>query len=320
MKKLGIFLAGVALLVSSIVSAKADYIRDHITGVYVYNARKDMTPIEVNLYNRSLTSPKSYKPVAPIEEAEKKSEFVIPILSTIIPRALITGCTPYASKFRSEKREFEKIFKVDILPERVTCNQLFLDYYYPTGVPYTGRMPKFIDLPQPDVGLGYVLSHKRDTESIRVAIHRSLGMGIVVKIRPKHARDNKLWNFKDDLVRINPYNGKPNTIKIGQYEGFTVTKFNTDSRWRYYYDNGPDEIRYVACVMPVEMSYHKLKCTTHMPINDNFYVKLTFLDFRLNGGRAFLRQRVRNFKKHFCGYLKCDEKALQAAKITGEIK
>ena len=301
MTKLVILLAGVALLVSSIAVAKADYIYGHLSGVQFYNARRDMTPIEVNLYG--FIDNRKYTRILPIEEAEKRAYYIKPVFKMIIPRAFITGCPPYTSSPRRKTKAFIKRFVVDVLPERSVCEQLFLAYNYPSGTPLTGRMPKFKNLPKPDIGLGYVLSHKKDRKSIKSAMRRATAMSILI-YPARNSRGHISWN--PDA----PWNKKKHEQQ--KYQGF---RHFVRARGHSFYDNGADEILLVRCTATAKESRHNFYCNTYVPINKNLYAKLTFLDFRLNGGRAFLRQRVRNFKKHFCGYLKCDEKALQAAKI-----
>ena len=67
-----------------------------------------------------------------------------------------------------------------------------------------------------------------------------------------------------------------------------------------------DGIYAVKCLTPVERSNPEVFCTAYVALNESLGAELGFIDFRLHGGRAFLRERIAAWKSHVCGALHCN--------------
>jgi len=85
----------------------------------------------------------------------------------------------------------------------------------------------------------------------------------------------------------------------------------------WFFDDGSDDIRAIECYPNLPSRGNIFYCSYYFALNSKLRVELKFIDFRLNGGREFARERVRAFKKAMCPVFHCDEEALRAATIKG---
>lgn len=311
------WLLGVLTLLAGICSfwgsgpSMADNIREHIRGPFVYNGGNDMSLVNVRLFYSFWHRKERRNIVPPVGTEVDDWPWGMP-LKMSIPRAFVTGCKPYSSRSK------DPIFKVRSLPDDVACTEMVIDYYYPTASPYTGPEPDFDEIHKKkplDIGFGQVFRSGSGKDVVNRSVRRALKMDVEIKLYGKDdgdVRSSGLWNPNQQLYK-KLY--KRSSLK---YQGFTVLIDDFGgSGGRIYFDDGPDEIRIVRCPVAIEQSRIDYYCTAEVPVNDHIYVRMKFIDFRLNGGRAFLRERIKNFKKHFCRYLECDDTALRAAAITG---
>jgi hypothetical protein len=197
------------------------------------------------------------------------------------------------------------------IPQKAYCRNVFeASFFYPTGVPFS-RGRKFEDDLQennppttPFFGKGYdQLKRIRDKTKF-LNTHAIIALS---------KRDLSHW----DLMQEHGGENAKNVTYRGRYEGFTEIR---RYKYTYFYDNGSDGIRAVQCFDLTERSEPSQTCSTQFRVNDKLVATVSFIDFRLHGGREFLRERVRNFKKIMCPFLKCDENALSAAEVTGGIQ
>ena len=283
----------------SLSPAFADDIPDSNSGPYVYSSL-DMRKIEVNivsLYKYDDVTGKML--IGKIDEEQKFVEGP-PVLTTMIPRAFVNICEPYST------HAIDPNFRVDVLPAKIFCSYLTMNLLYPTGIPYTvayERVNKDWDQTKPNpttpfFGKGF------DELQFPSQQLRALHMGVEIQPYLKN-RNLEAWDNSGEVKWL---------TKIESFEGFSVFTDNVSS-WRFYYDNGPDEIRKIDCLSSTEKSNPIFYCTAEFPLNESLMARLTFLDFRIHGGRDFARERIRAFKKAFCPMLKCDDKAINAAKI-----
>jgi hypothetical protein len=296
----GIFLASVGLMSGCASFALADNIPGSFDAPWAYYST-DMSPIEVNfaaffydgVNNRNMTG--HFDPVT--------KNFVegSAVATAIIPRAYITAFQPYSSN-----RTPIPGFQFDTLPDNIVGHDLIITMTYPKGLPYSIVYETWPDH-KPDMGLfGMGVGASKLASKKEQA--RALFMQATVFATPLNdARKSMLFDPKFTIGA-----GK----RIEDREGFQ-DYLQPPSSWESYFDNGADEIRKIDCVDPTERALPDNFCSYTFPLNSKLVAKLDFIDFRLNGGREFARDRIRAFKKVMCPVFHCDEKALRAAEVKG---
>ena len=228
------------------------------------------------------------------------------ILKTEIPKKLLSVCFPYA-----RNGDASGLFRVKRLPDEVFCNKISFVINYATGEEWTGsemlkrdNLEKFLrERPKPDP----LIFGNVPADETNVDFERYFEMGADVYVWVS----SKLGETISKMIGVQPKN------RIGEFEGFRVYREGTSS-WTDYVDIGAaDGIQHVLCVNPPERMTPRAFCRAKIVINDRLVAEVNFIDFRLHGGRAFLQERVRAFKKHMCPILKCNDAALSAAKVVG---
>jgi hypothetical protein len=311
MKRISPTLTALLSLMIIYSAAFADSIPDAFSGPYVFNT-SDMTEIEVNLirglkYADGSIEPEldgpTGKPISGKYDANKKFRAEPPLITARLPRALVNICDPYTSKAESY------FFDVNELPDEIYCTNFMINYLHPDGLPLTKALSMDWNEMRATRPSPTSPSFGKDFDKLQYEPERIrfLRMEAVVRINEFNGRYAiPTWNKQDQTKNY------PNSI-VEEYDGYTSVSDGV-SNWQYYFDDGPDEIRSVACVTSIEDAQPGFFCTANFPIRDNVFVALTFIDFRLHGGRKFLRERVRMFKKQFCQQLNCDLKSINAAK------
>jgi hypothetical protein len=298
-RKPKIFLSVALALLFSIIDCRvclADNIPDSYSGPWAYFST-DMSPVEVNIakifYDHNT---ETYRTGTLVDPDSPRFVEGPPIVKATIPRAYINVFGDYSSRALSPE------FRHDNIPDKAFGESLVMMMTYPDGLPYSiawsswdDRKP---DMSQPGMGAqANMLQSKKD-------ILRATRIKAQVRYSaPFDARDRV-------LVTI----GSGHTLTSTVHDGFQVYSHKSLPE-QAYVDDGPDEIRLIRCLSPIEKSVPSFFCTYYVPLNDKLLVELDFLDFRLNGGRKFARDRVRLFKKIMCPKLQCDAKAIEAARV-----
>lgn len=212
-------------------------------------------------------------------------------LTITLPRAYIVYANGYSSKARKGPT-----YKT--LPQRLRTNHVQLLLTYPDGKPYSITQSKSgVEKPDPT----------------------AWGMGKDIATWPPR-RQSRAAAIKADIHLSNTDMRKkfgPNRYQtyLGERDGFRRFSGLGGGSMEYLYDDGPDDIRRVACTRELEKSNPVFFCTYTIVLNKNLWAELQFIDFRLHGGRPFARERIRVFKKAICPIVQCDELALQSAEV-----
>jgi hypothetical protein len=226
------------------------------------------------------------------------------VLKTEIPKKLLSVCFPY-----SRSKATSALFKVKSLPNEVFCNKISFVMNYATGEEWTGsemlkrdNFEKFLrERPKPDP----LIFGKVPEDETNVDFERYFEIKADVFVRKNQG---KFEYPEGSVMRRN---------KIGYSDGFSVYRPANSSWTGYFDDQASDGLGYVLCVNPPDRMTPRAFCKATIVINDRLIAEVDFIDFRLHGGRAFLQERVRAFKKHMCPILKCNDSALSAAKVVG---
>jgi hypothetical protein len=230
------------------------------------------------------------------------------VLTTKIPKSLLSVCFPY-----SRSKGTSPMFKVKSLPDEIFCNKISFNMNYVDGKSLQNstmfRDEHFEDYirksPKPlPVIMGKLPDIPREDQP-RVTWRRYFEMTADV-----YPRKN-LGKFDYPEGRVMRRN------RIGQLEGLEVYKSQNSSWTGYFDEQASDGLNYILCVAPPDRTHPEFFCSAHIVINDDLVAKVDFVDFRVHGGRQFLRDRIRAFKKHVCPILKCSSEALQAADVVG---
>jgi hypothetical protein len=306
-----------SFLVSAFIitnDAEADYIPNAIAGPFIYSST-DLTEIEVNLvydFKYQDGEPVLDETGEPVVGQQVGDKFITkpPAFSTKLPRAQVNYCNPYSSRAVSSYFDTGGFFKNGALPNRIYCKQFSMYYLYTDGTPITIAHATPLDSLKSRWPKPAPASFGKDFDQLQNKwdMLRYLSMVAIIHANGFDSRDGVyLWDTKR-LIK-----DAPNTT-IGDYEGF-LSFVSGASDTPEYFDDGADEIRYVSCASSIEKSHPGFYCTVYFPISRGAFVELSFVDFRLHGGRQFLRERVRSFKRLFCEQLKCDQQSINAAKV-----
>ena len=210
-------------------------------------------------------------------------------LRTTLPRDILSICFPYS-------RRGDGPFKVESLPDEVFCNKIGFAIYYDDGKP------------------AWRYKSREERDAVRNRTSDPSVFGKVPSAEFRRTIDvGRFSKVTADVFPIGPgWPTKPKPLavdkgqKIGEYEGFDVYEFGP-SLYRSYVDfNSGDGIFYVECPAPIEKSHPEFYCKASVKLNDQIGAELSFIDFRLHGGRAFLRERIAAWKSHMCEALHCN--------------
>jgi hypothetical protein len=261
----------------------------------------DMNPVEISFASFFYDSVNNKNITGHLDPVTKNFVEGSPIATAVIPRAYITAFQPYSSN-----RTPIPGFQFDTLPDKIIGHDLTITMTYPKGLPYSivyEAWPEHKpDMSLPGLGLGASkLTDKKQQMRVLFIQARIFAMAF------DDARTSLLFDPKFNIGA-----GK----RIEDREGFQ-DYLQPPSSWESYFDNGADEIRQVDCIATTERALPDHFCSYSFPLNSKLVAKLDFIDFRLNGGREFARDRIRAFKKVMCPVFHCDEKALRAAEVKG---
>jgi hypothetical protein len=289
----------VCVLISAASSALADSIPGFLDGPYAYYST-DMNPVEVSFASiKSDDTTGTYK-TGHLDSVTKEFVQGAPMTTAILPRAFINAFVPYSSK-----KTWHRDFQVRVLPSKIVGNNLIMAMTYPDSLPYSvvyETWPKYKpDLSLPGMGQGVI---KWDD-------HKALTRAMLVTAKLSATPFGNAREF--GCLQPMRCGGK---LFVGDYQGFKHYR-DPDGMGtgHYYFDNGSDDIRAIKCFGTFNDTPPGHFCTYSLAMNPSIFAELTFLDFRMHGGRPFVRDRIRVFKKFACPIFQCDEKALKAAEI-----
>ena len=221
-------------------------------------------------------------------------------LRTTLPRDILSICFPYSRRGGGP-------FKVESLPDEVFCNKIGFAIYYDDGKPvWRSKSREERDAVRnrtsDPLAFGKVPSAEfRRTLNVK---RFSTVAADVFPIGPEWF-DHLQFVLADGRIKNELGEYKGSGKYIGDYEGFR--EYQDGPRFRNYLDSkGRDGIYAVKCLTPIEGSHPEFYCTAYVDLNDNIGAELTFIDFRLHGGRAFLRERIAAWKSHMCEALHCN--------------
>ncbi len=291
--KLLAFLAALALFMPP---AAADYVPYFVSAPFNYFST-DMRPIEVSLgipqYDKASGTVKSVR-----RNSAKELVDGPPISVVHIPRAYIMFANTYSSSRRALSG-----FRHEILPDRIVSDHLTLAVAYPDGSPLSVSYGAF-HRNKPNLKL-----LGRDIDKIR---KDEQARAIVLLANIYVSQNNNMRNT--EVLSYKVFGGPE---YVGMYEGFKHYRGSGTSQ--SFYDLGSDDIVAIRCYGNMEIAPPGVYCSYRFPLNSSIEVEMHFLDFRIHGGRAFARDRVRAFKKFACPIFHCDEKALRAAEVKGSV-
>jgi hypothetical protein len=294
------FLACIIANVLLIAPAAADYVPYFVSAPFNYFST-DLSPIEVSLgfgqYDDTNGTIKSVR-----RDPAKGFVNGPPFAVVSIPRAYIMSAEHYSSS-----RKALPGYRHEILPDKIVTNRLVLAVTYPDGSPLSVSYDAFQRKRRDLSLLGKDIDKiRKDKQARAIVLLAEISLSLMNNVRDKDVLSRKIF-------------GGPEYV--GLYEGFKQFRDRsglTDSQ--YFYDVGPDDIVAIKCSGDGARTPPDFYCKYRFPLNQNIMVSMDFLDFRLHGGRAFARERIRAFKKFACPIFRCDEKALKATEVEGGIQ
>jgi len=201
----------------------------------------------------------------------------VPLAVFEMPRAYI-----YLSARHSEK-------DYDELPSQIVTDSIYIVMTYPNGLPYSlalrDRDERAFAQREKEQAVG-----KKSTDTFRF-------------VRMKAQIYGSTPNA-NDLATFRPY----------KYEHYVDDYVDRRGRLKHYSSLGaqvylgePGElIRRVRCLRPEQQTNPVFYCDYYTPLSANVVAKVTFADFRVNGGLVYAEERLRAFKATVCRYIACD--------------
>jgi hypothetical protein len=226
------------------------------------------------------------------------------IQTTKIRKNLLSICHPYGRKQK------KAVFKVENLPDELYCGAIGLTFNYDDGISWDNVRPTRRD--ELESLLADKSKHSLILGRITSKTHWSdLDRYKIIRAEIEILRDQK---HKDAYFSPKMVVGK----KTREYEGFEeYLATPTDGMPQYFDVNALDGIQRVDCVSNPAQTNAVYFCHARLLLNPLIIAKVGFIDFRHHGGRLFLQERVRAFKKIVCPIIKCDTAALREAEVVG---
>lgn len=262
-------------------------------GAPFYYYSTDTRPVEVTFAQIRYNNETSTYKFGHTDPTTGKFLEGVPIAVATLPRAYINRLSSYTSGSDVSHEDFRQ----EILPDKIVGNNLMMTMTYPDGLPYSTVYDTWpLHRPSAETGLvsgDYALRKKK--EEIR-----SLLLWVDIGANPYgKSRESSLF--------------EPKSLEfVGTFQGFRKYKYKIGT-FEIYLANDADEIRRIQCSRGATALQF---CEYRVPLNSHLTAAFHFVDFRLHGGRAFARERIRAFKRTMCPVFKCDERALRAAEIN----
>lgn len=201
-----------------------------------------------------------------------------PLATFEIPRAYI-----FLSSLHSEK-DFP-----DLPPEIVT-DSIFIAMTYPDGIPYSLALDDRREGARADLEREKA-SYKGHAHRFRFVLMESQISGSV-----PNAYDSPTFRPYKYEHYIDDYRDAHGTLK----------HYSTIGVSGVYLGEPGDLIRRVRCPRDIEHTNPVFFCQYHTVLSSHVVAKVTFVDFRVNGGLEFAEERIRAFKAAVCRYIDCD--------------
>ncbi len=197
-----------------------------------------------------------------------------PLVEFEIPRAYI-----YLSSHHSEKRYPE-------LPSEIETRAIYIALTYPDGLPYS------IAIDQQGRKDSAARRAGRAVMQTTADQLRPLRMTAQIALSGPNAYQSAIFRPRD----YEKYIGDYGTLKRYTFTGVTDIYFATPENL----------IRKIRCPRQPENPSPLVFCDYHTVLSSHVRAKVTFVDFRENGGLAFAEERIRAFKAAVCQYVNCD--------------
>ncbi|RVU38745.1 hypothetical protein EOI86_05595 [Hwanghaeella grinnelliae] len=191
-----------------------------------------------------------------------------------LPRAYI-----YLTSHHSEKQVVE-------LPSEIEADTIFIVLTYPAGEPYSVALARLNE--------SFVAARRNgntDLKSPSTQLRSVLTEGAISTSKPV-AYDSAIFHPRD----YEPY--------IGDYG--TLKRHDTLGTSEVYFGKPGDLIRKIRCYRTPENAKPNFFCDYYTVLSSHVMAKVSFVDFRVNGGIRFAEERVRAFKQTVCRHMQCD--------------
>lgn len=280
-------LIGILLLVSRCSGQGERHLVNGIASGGNIFASSEMKPVTVNFIN----------PMQPSN----------PIISVALPRAFVIAFDPYTSKSYGGEESYTA------LPDDMKGHgPLWIAYLHPKGDPYTHAPGTFSERETGPVDSSF----GKGFSTLKLEQQKRWLMGHA-KIYLLHQRwIDEGFDTTRKLIACQDKAGclfiPKGSERLGDEYGLASFKAKQGTM-HYYFSSGGKDAWIAQCFGAEEKSHPQFFCKYIFPLNDKLFAQLEFLDFRLHGGPDFARARIRAFKRAFCGYFKCDDRALAAA-------
>jgi len=191
-----------------------------------------------------------------------------------LPRAYI-----YLTSHHSEK-QYRR------LPSEIEADTIYIVLTYPKGLPYS-------------IALDQLTKRSAAMRAEGEANSRSPAEQL------RHLR------MKAAISAVNPdqyqsmvFFPRPYERYLGDYG--TLKHHESLGSNEVYFGKPGDLIRKISCPLTAERAKPLFFCDYYTLLSSYVVAKVTFVDFRANGGLAFAEDRIRAFKAAICRYMKCD--------------
>ena len=94
-----------------------------------------------------------------------------------------------------------------------------------------------------------------------------------------------------------------------EYDGFLYDP--TAATGHIYYNISGGSLKSISCGRSLKRSKANIFCTYSVALGENFIAEIDFPDFRLNGGRGYVVERISVFLRAMCMYFACDSNSIQ---------
>lgn len=223
------------------------------------------------------------------------------VLTTKIPRNLISMCEPYARGGQ------HSVFNVQSLPDEVFCKKVNIDLNYADGKAMTvtdmfrgDNYDHLRNQPQPsDIIFGKLPENRGGVD-----IKRYYEMSVDISIK---------FDYVEELFM------RESRWRRADIDGFEVYMPGTAGATALFDNFKKDGVEHVSCSTADPLAKHSLiaYCTYYFPLNDQLQAEVKFIDFREHGGRLFLEERIAALKKWICPIFNCNEQVLAQAQVRG---
>ena len=171
---------------------------------------------------------------------------------------------------------FDGVSHTPRLSSSLETSEIELDLTYPDGKPLT-------------VHAGEIAKTSGGSLEIAGRSLRSQHISVTLSyVRPDIPWELRLRQRNQSTIDAEPFEGLAHVIKNG--------------RDYYFGDERSDQFIQVLC-FPYANAMAQYFCSTYMRVGGDVIATVKFVDFRFNGGRAFLNERIRFVRATVCRFL-----------------